>query len=92
MRSLIASLQGYSGMSQSVAPEGRQSRGRFLIAVGWETAGEREMEIEREANRRRRHACSRFCMRYEGRVQVRSEPTLSPSKSLTTFRPAPRAA
>lgn len=60
-------------MSQSVAPGGRQSRGRFLIAVGtgrlrWR---ERERERERETDRRR-HARSRFCTRYEGRVQVRS--------------------
>lgn len=83
---------GYSGMSQSVAPGGRQSRGRFLIAVGtgrlrWRESGkEKERPIAADMHVR----VSARATKEESRCEVR--PTLSPSKRLTTFRPAPRTA
>jgi len=91
----ITGSQDYSGTSRSVRSEGRQCQGgRFLIANG----AVREKERERDRQKKRRGDRSLAAVRVhvparatkeESRCEVR--PTLSPSKRLTTFRPAPRA-
>jgi len=77
-------------MSQSVAPGGRQSCGRFLIAVGTGRKREREVERERPIAAVMHVRVSARATKEESRCEVRL--TLSPSKRLTTFRPAPRKA